>query len=75
MQTLATTSKPATVLGFFMAISLTVLISLTPSQKALMISMSWMFGIAFLALLDGLQGVSSGGTLICDMEVHDEQGT
>jgi hypothetical protein len=32
--------------GFFEAISSTVLISLTPSQKALMILMSWMYGTA-----------------------------
>jgi hypothetical protein len=45
-----TASKSATVLGFFMAISSTILISLTPSQKALTISMSWMCGMPFLAL-------------------------
>jgi hypothetical protein len=33
-----------------MAISSTVLISLTPSRKALMISMFWMYEIAFRAL-------------------------
>jgi hypothetical protein len=46
----ATASKSATVLGFFMAISSTVLISLTSSQKVLMILMSWMCGMLFLVL-------------------------
>jgi hypothetical protein len=50
MQTSATASVSTTILGFFMTISLTVLISLTPSWKVLMISMSRMYGIAFLAL-------------------------
>jgi hypothetical protein len=45
-----TASGPVTVLGFFMAISSTVLISLTPLRKVLMISMSWMCGMTFLAL-------------------------
>jgi hypothetical protein len=35
-----TASRSATILGFFMVISSTVLTLLTPSQKALMISMS-----------------------------------
>jgi hypothetical protein len=43
-------SRLATVLGFFMVISSTVLRLLTPSWKALMILMSWMYGLAFLAL-------------------------
>jgi hypothetical protein len=50
MHTLTTMSRSATIFGFFIAISSIVLISLTPSQKALMILMSWMHGIAFLAL-------------------------
>jgi hypothetical protein len=40
MQMFATTSKSVKVLGFFMAISSIVLMSLTPSQKALTILMS-----------------------------------
>jgi hypothetical protein len=50
MQMFATANRSATVLGFFMAIFSTVLMSLTPSQKALMISMSSMFRMIFLAL-------------------------
>jgi hypothetical protein len=50
MHTSATASRSATIFGFFIAISSTVLISLTSSRKALMISISWMWGIAFLAL-------------------------
>jgi hypothetical protein len=34
----------------FVVISSTVLISLTPSWKALMTSISWMYGLAFLVL-------------------------
>jgi hypothetical protein len=37
-------------LGFFIAISTMDMMSLTPLRKALMISMSWMYGIAFLVL-------------------------
>jgi hypothetical protein len=50
MHTSTTVSRLTTVLGFFMAISSTILRSLTPSHKVLMISMSWIYGIAFLAL-------------------------
>jgi hypothetical protein len=50
MHTSATASRSSTVLGFFMAISSIVLTSLTPSQKALMILMSWMYEITFLTL-------------------------
>jgi hypothetical protein len=50
MHTSVTASRSATVLGFFMTISSTVLISLTPSYNALMISMSWTYEIAFLML-------------------------
>jgi hypothetical protein len=50
MHTSATASKSATVLGFFIAISSTVLKSLMPSWKVLIISMSWMYGMSFLAL-------------------------
>jgi hypothetical protein len=50
MQTSVTANRSTTILGFFMMISLTILISLTPSRKALMISMSWMYKIAFLVL-------------------------
>jgi hypothetical protein len=50
MQTSATASRSAIILDFFMAISLIVLISLTLSQKALMILMSYMYEIEFLVL-------------------------
>jgi hypothetical protein len=43
-------SRSATVFGFFIVISSMVLMSLTPSHKALMISMSRMYGISFLVL-------------------------
>jgi hypothetical protein len=42
--------RSVTILGFFMAISSIVMISLTLSRKALMISMSWMCGMTFQAL-------------------------
>jgi hypothetical protein len=50
LQTSMTISILATIFGFFMAISSTLLMALTPSQKALMVSMSWMLGIVFLVL-------------------------
>jgi hypothetical protein len=50
MHTSTTVRSSATVLGFFIAISSTVLMSLTPSRKVLIISMSYMYEIAFLAL-------------------------
>jgi uncharacterized membrane protein len=50
MQMSTIISISATILGFFMAISSMVLISLTQLQKALMTSMSKMYGIVFLAL-------------------------
>jgi hypothetical protein len=50
MQMSATVSRLATILGFFMVISSTVLMSLTLSWKAWMTSMSWMYGIAFPTL-------------------------
>jgi hypothetical protein len=72
-----------------MAISSTVLISLTPSWKALIILMSWMYEIAFsdvaeifhvvpdtlITLLpDGLLGLYCRWTLICALEISDEHG-
>jgi hypothetical protein len=50
MHTSVTANLSAIVLCFFMVISSTVLISLTPSRKVLMILMSWMYKITFLAL-------------------------
>jgi hypothetical protein len=50
MHTSATVSRSATIFGFFIAISSTVLMSLTSSRKVLMISMSWMYEIMFLTL-------------------------
>jgi hypothetical protein len=46
----ATVSRLTTILGFLIAISYTVLMSLTLLWKALMISMSWIYGIVFLVL-------------------------
>jgi hypothetical protein len=45
-----TVFRSVTVFGFFMTISSTVLMSLTPSRKELMILMSWIYEIAFLAM-------------------------
>jgi hypothetical protein len=50
MHTSMTVSRLATVLGFLMAIYSVVFMLLTPSRKALIISMSWIYGIVFLAL-------------------------
>jgi hypothetical protein len=50
IHTLMTVRRLVTIFGFFMAISSIVLMSLTPSRKALMISISWMYRIAFLLL-------------------------
>jgi hypothetical protein len=50
IHTSVTASRSATVMGFFMASSSIILMSLTPSRKTLMISMSYIYGIAFLTL-------------------------
>jgi hypothetical protein len=51
MHTSTTVSKSTTVLGFFRAISSIVLISLTSSQKALMISMSQRLSSCFYLMV------------------------
>jgi hypothetical protein len=89
MHTLATVSKSATVLGFFMAISHTVLMSLASSRKALMISiLDIRDGVPSVAetfyvvtealimlLLYGLQCLGSRWMLIHALKVLDKHGT
>jgi hypothetical protein len=79
MQTSVTASRSTTILGLFMVISSTVLITLTPSRKDSILGIAETFHViskAFIMLLlDGLQGFSYGWMLVCALEVADEHGT
>jgi hypothetical protein len=79
MQTSVTASRSTTILGLFMVISSTVLITLTPSRKDSILGIAETFHViseAFIMLLlDGLQGFSCGWMLVCALEVANEHGT
>jgi hypothetical protein len=74
MHTSATVSKSATVLGFFMAISSTVLRSLMLSRKALIITemLDIIAETPIMLLLDGIKGLDSRWALIGALKVPDE---
>jgi hypothetical protein len=58
MHVSATTSRSATVLGFFMAIYSTVLMSLTPSRKVLMIVAEGVDDLDVLNVRDNVPSVA-----------------
>jgi hypothetical protein len=79
MHTSTTTSRPTTILGFFMVISSIVLTSLTPVTEGIydFDVLDVQDNIPSIAerLWDSLQGLSCGRMLICALEAPNEYGT